>query len=156
MTRKTDYALVAITHLANVGGGRVSAREIAHRLGLPAPALMNILNQLGRAGLVTSTRGPSGGYGLAKPPHAITLADLMEAVEGPVRLTLCCNEDLEVLDRRCGLEPDCAIKEPVRKVHQMLRHFLSCVTLDQIAANQVPVQIGMNGVQAGALAPQSV
>jgi len=144
MTRKTDYALVALTHLAK-RGGRVSARELANRLGLPVPALMNILNQLGRAGLVVSTRGPSGGYGLAMPASEITLADLIEAVEGRVRLTLCCSEEGEEFSRRCDLESDCAVKEPVRKVHALLRQFLSGVTIEQIAMNRVPVQLGMNG-----------
>jgi Rrf2 family protein len=154
MTRKTDYALVAMAHLANAGSERVSARGIAERLGLPVPALMNILNQLGHAGLVTSTRGPNGGYGLAREPSEISLASLIEAVEGPVKLALCCNEVVDVVadERRCEIESACAIKVPVKKVHSMLRQFLSQVTLDQIATNRVPADLGMdllNGVAGG-------
>lgn len=151
MTRKTDYALVAMAHLANEGPSRASAREVAERLGLPVAALMNILNQLGHAGLVSSTRGPNGGYGLAKAPAEISLASLIEAVEGPVRLTLCCSNATEVVERRCDLESGCAIKGPVRKVHTMLRQFLEQVTLDQIASRQVPGGLGadlVNGVAA--------
>ena len=150
MTRKTDYALVAIAYLANEEPSRVSAREIAERLGLPVPALMNILNQLGHAGLVLSTRGPNGGYGLARPPNEISLASLIEAVEGPVRLTLCCSGTVETVERRCDLESGCAIKGPVRKVHTMLRQFLDQVTLDQIASIQVPDDLGTDLVSGGA------
>ena len=148
MTRKSDYALVAMAYLANEGPSRVCARAIAQRLGLPVPALMNVLNQLGHAGLVSSTRGPNGGYGLAKPPGEISLASLIEAVEGPVRLTLCCSDTGET-HHRCQRESGCAIKEPVRKVHTILRQFLDQVTLDQIAFNQVSDHLGadlMNGV----------
>ncbi len=152
MTRKSDYALVAMAHLASAGSERVSARGIAERLGLPVPALMNILNQLGHAGLVTSTRGPNGGYGLARAPSEISLASLIEAVEGPVKLALCCNEVVDMVERRCEIESACAIKEPVKKVHSMLRRFLSEVTLDHIATNRVPADLGvdlLNGVAGG-------
>jgi len=146
LTRKTDYALVALTHMATSGAGRMSARKLSFHLDLPLPVLMNILNQLGHAGLVRSVRGANGGFGLARPPAEISLTDVIEAVEGPVRLTLCCpdlqdgsavNDEL----RRCELEPNCAIKAPIRRVHRLLRSFLSQVTLDQIVAHDIPVKL---------------
>ncbi len=77
LTRKTDYALIAMAELARRAPTMVSVREMSQRLGLPLPALTNILKQLTRSGLVTSTRGPNGGYRLARDPDRITLSELM-------------------------------------------------------------------------------
>ena len=77
-TKKTDYALVALATLAEetAGGpetGRLSARQISERHGMPLPVLMNVLKDLVSVGLVTSTRGSKGGYSLARDPQAITI-----------------------------------------------------------------------------------
>ena len=150
LTRKTDYAVVAMSHLAHQGG-RVSARLLAERLGLPLPALMNVLNQLGRSGLVDSQRGPNGGYGLARSAGEISLADLICAVEGPVQLTHCCEETPVLEDRRCDLETGCAVKTPIRRVNEVLRSFLESVSLDQIASNSVPVDLSVKMSDSAAL-----
>jgi len=143
VTRKTDYALVAMTYLASREGVRVSAREIAEQLSLPVPALMNILSQLVHTGLIQSTRGPNGGYTLAMSPEKISLAALIEAVEGPVRLTLCCPpaaaEDVD--GRECELQRSCRIREPILKVHEALRGFLGLITLDQLVSNEISSQV---------------
>ncbi|NOT02454.1 MAG: Rrf2 family transcriptional regulator [Phycisphaerales bacterium] len=142
MTRKTDYGLVAMAHLAAPGGGSVSARELARRLQLRVPVLMNVLNRLAHAGLVRSTRGASGGYELARSPEGISLADLIEAIDGPVKLArCCCEDDVDDVDR-CDLEGSCAVREPVRKVHEGLRGYLQQVTLAHIASHDVPIHLG--------------
>jgi len=89
LTRKTDYALVALVHLARRAEALVSARELAQRSHLPLPVLMNILNALAHCGLVRSVRGSRGGYRLARRPEDVTLADVIEAIEGPIGLTMC-------------------------------------------------------------------
>ena len=80
LTRKTDYALVAMAHLAHHPGeeGISSARDIADRYHVPLPVLMNILKTLNREGLVISVRGARGGYRLARPalPYESTMAVL--------------------------------------------------------------------------------
>lgn len=143
LTRKTDYALVAMVDLAVEAGQRWSSREIAERCGLPFPVLTNILKQLTHHGLVTAVRGPHGGYELAKPANEITLIDLIEAIEGPSRLTICCQDSSEPDGKSCDIEPSCRIKEPVRKVHNGLRYVLGSVTLAQIACDDVPVDLGV-------------
>jgi Rrf2 family protein len=138
LTRKTDYALIALANLARNGESSLSASTLSRKLGVPVRTLTNILFRLKHHGIVASTRGILGGYSLAKAPQLITLAELIEAVEGPVRLTLCCNESAEPDERECNLEDSCQIKEPIRRLHAELRAFLQQVTLHDIACNTVP------------------
>ena len=88
-TRKTDYALISLAHMARGQGNCCSAREIATHYGMPMPLLMNILKMLNQHGITRSIRGPRGGYQLAKAPKDVTLHDIIVAVDGPVALTHC-------------------------------------------------------------------
>ncbi|MEM1027845.1 MAG: Rrf2 family transcriptional regulator, partial [Planctomycetota bacterium] len=122
LTRKTDYALVALCHLAhrrNEEAGPVSARVIAEAYQLPLPLLMNILKELAQAKLVTSTRGASGGYALALAPDRISLLDVVNAIEGPVKLTPCC-DGLPIVGQGCGLEDGCPIQGTIQKLHRRM------------------------------------
>jgi Rrf2 family protein len=84
ISAKVDYAVRALLALADAGPDAVPAEALATRAELPRQFLQNILNQLRRAGLVASQRGSEGGYRLARPATAISLADVMRAVEGPL------------------------------------------------------------------------
>ena len=134
LTKKTGYGLIAMTHLARLERGEVSsAREIAQRFGVPASLLMNVLKELAAGGYVESVRGARGGYRLARPPEEITLADLVAAVEGPIRLAECVTDpaggDAECT---CRLMARCPIADPVHRVHRRLSDFLKKVTLAEI------------------------
>lgn len=136
LTRKSDYALLALSDLARNGRKIASARDLSERLGVPVRLLTNILNQLTHEGLVVSTRGTKGGYGLAKDPEAITLADLVEAVEGPIQLTRCCPTPEEPHVDVCDMMSSCHMRTPMHKVHQGLREYLAGITLsDMISGN---------------------
>ncbi len=148
LTRKTDYALVALADLARLESGVSSARDLAHRLQVPLPALTNILNRLTHSGLVRSVRGANGGYRLARLPGEITLAELIEAVEGPMKLTRCCSDTIEVDSQKCDREAWCDLRAPLHKVHASFKHFLSQVTLDDLARDRV----SLNGDYANASA----
>ncbi|MEE9293719.1 MAG: Rrf2 family transcriptional regulator [Phycisphaerae bacterium] len=145
LTRKSDYALVAMSELARCAPGWVSARNLAETIHVPLPVLTNILHQLLHHGLVNSARGARGGYCIAKPPEQISLAELIEAVEGPVKLTLCCpvEVDCESEEPKCDLEKDCRIKAPLQRVHRSLQRFLRQVDLANIAFYQAPVSLGV-------------
>jgi Rrf2 family protein len=132
LTRKTDYALVSLAGLARLGGEAASARDLAEQLHLPLPVLRNILKELATHGLLVSSRGPSGGYRLAKPAHDISLAEIVEVIEGPVQLLTCCSGDGDEAVSRCRIEDSCMIKLNVGRVHERLMGFLHDVTLDQI------------------------
>ena len=139
LTRKTDYALVALAGLARRSGGAASARDLAEQFHLPLPVLRNILKVLASGGLLTSSRGPSGGYRLARLPREISLAEIVEVIEGPMQLVTCCPPGGDVssgsdgVDHACQLEDSCLIKLNVGRVHDRLMGFLHEVTLDQIA-----------------------
>ena len=134
LTKKTGYALVALKHLATLGEGELaSARTIAGRLGVPAPALMNILKELAANGYVRSVRGAHGGYCLARSPAEISLADVIHDLEGPGCL---CHEESADSDQppecTCGLFEPCPACHPVRRLHRRLKRFLETLTLAKI------------------------
>ena len=79
----TDYATGLMAQLAHAPERNVSAQQLAFELGLPGPTVGALLKRLGRAGLVRSVRGAAGGYGLARAPEAISVADIISAIEGP-------------------------------------------------------------------------
>ena len=123
-----------MTHLAELGDGEVSsASRIAERFGVPRSLLMNVLKELSAAGYVESVRGARGGYRLACDPGAISLADLIEAVEGPIRLAACVTGQAGTSAGVCKIMDHCPIADPVHRVHRKLRDFLRQVTLADIA-----------------------
>ncbi len=88
--RTGDYGVRAVLDVARAhGDGRRKTREIAEAMNIPTRYLSQLLALLVRADILTATAGPSGGYELAREPGAITLLDVVEAVEGPVALERC-------------------------------------------------------------------
>ncbi len=148
LTRKTDYALVALTHLARQAPQRASARQISEEFEVPLPMLMNILKQLLAGGLISSTRGVRGGYCIARAPRDITLAELIEVVEGPLRLTLCCGESAGASEE-CDLQGCCPTRRPMQKVNGLFRQFLSGVSLADIMTDKVPVMVSVRSGERG-------
>ena len=90
LTHLADYAVVIMTAAARrEDGARLSASELAQETGVPLPTTQKLMGRLAAEGLLTSVRGASGGFALARPAEKITLADIVEAVEGPIALTMC-------------------------------------------------------------------
>lgn len=136
LTRKTDYALVALARLAQQQAGRgpaLSARCIADEYGLPRQLLMSILKSLHRAGIVESTRGVRGGYDLARPAGRISIADVVEAIEGSARLTPCCaDEEPGEACTMCSLIERCPVTGAIRDLNGQIADFLRGVTVDTL------------------------
>jgi Rrf2 family protein len=150
-TRKTDYALVALAGLTRRNHGASSARDLADELKLPLPVLRNILKLLTSQGVLVSSRGPSGGYQLARPPREITLAEVISVIEGPVQLVRCCSAAQE--EPECQLVDSCQIKGNVRKVHESLMDFLNRVTLAHLAPDGTPEMHAIEPLNVGAVTP---
>ncbi len=134
LTRKTDYALVALTHLAErqrESAGPVSARLIAEAYNLPLPLLMNTLKELAAAKFITSTRGATGGYSLAVDPDQLTLLDVVTTIEGPVKLATCC-DPLPIMGQQCSVGGRCPIKNSIQSLHHRLIDFFRGITLRQM------------------------
>ncbi len=88
-TRRTDYALRSLIYLAGRADERVNAAEIGAEMDVALPILHQVLAELQRAGLVTSLSGPRGGYQLARNPSELTLLEILETMEGPIRQGEC-------------------------------------------------------------------
>jgi Rrf2 family protein len=85
VSRSTGYALLAVGYIAkNQGDGVVLSQSISRQYDIPLEYLLKILQQLVRANVLRSKRGPRGGFSLAKPPNKITMLEVIEAVDGPL------------------------------------------------------------------------
>jgi Rrf2 family protein len=131
LTKKTEYALIAACHLANVGQEVVSARDIAEAYGVRLPLLMNVLKKLNQHGILRSVRGAHGGYALAVGPKQISLSRLIEAVEGPPRLVRCALPQPK--DPDCELAGGCPVSGPMGKVQRVFASMLKGVTIADVA-----------------------
>lgn len=130
-----DYAVVTMCAAArHCGGARVSAGELADETGLPAPTVQKLVSLLSRAGLLRATRGAGGGLQLARPAAAITLADIVEAVEGPIALTTC----VEQGRHDCALEGSCNVRPHWSIVNEALRGALADVPLTRLVQPRIP------------------
>ena len=134
LSSMADYAVVTMCAAArHCGSARVSASELAEETGLPAPTVQKLVSLLSRAGLLRSVRGAGGGLQLARPAAAITLADIVEAVEGPIALTAC----VEHGRHDCGLEACCSVRPHWGVVNETMRGALAGVPLTQLAQPRV-------------------
>jgi FeS assembly SUF system regulator len=130
LSSMADYAVVTMAAAArHCGSARVSAGQLADETGLPAPTVQKLVSRLTSAGLLRSSRGAGGGLKLARPAAAISLADIVEAVEGPITLTAC----VELGKHDCGLEQACAVRPHWPLVNEALRGALAGVPLTQLA-----------------------
>ena len=130
LSSMADYAVVTMSAAArHCGGARVSAARLAEETGLPAPTVQKLVSRLTAAGLLRSTRGVGGGLKLARPAAAITLADIVEAVEGPIALTSCLDDSTQC----CQIEQACSVRPHWPVVNQALRGALANVSLIQLA-----------------------
>jgi FeS assembly SUF system regulator len=131
LSSMADYAVVTMAAAArHCGAARVNAGQLAEETGLPAPTVQKLVSRLTAAGLLRSARGVGGGLALARPASAITLADIVEAVEGPIALTACVEEGRH----DCALEGACSVQPHWTVVNQAMRDALAGVSLVQLAA----------------------
>lgn len=154
LTRKTDYALVALASLATLGSGQEqprSARQIAQEYDLPLPLLMQVLKDLHRSGILGSVRGAGGGYYLALPPERISITDVIAAIEGQVWVTVCCREDEPVKCVPCSLIEKCPITAAMRRLNDRIIRFFSQITIRDLIENEVCVPLEGVAVEARGL-----
>ncbi len=127
-----DYGIRAVLDLAeHYGGGLVQNSDIAARQSIPEPYLHQLLLALRKSGLVRSVRGPKGGHALARSPEELTLAEVMEALEGPISQD--CADDVSGCARRDG----CALRLVWKGVDQATKRILSSTTIAQLAKKRV-------------------
>lgn len=141
LTKKTEYALIALGYLAEHRNQTVSAREIAEAFNMPAALVMNILKTLHHANFLSSTRGTKGGYRLVADLGKLNMHDLIEVLEGPVRLAECViieNEAGGCGEGHCKIGRGCPIQAPIQALHSRLVGFLRDVSLGEVLQNCQP------------------
>jgi FeS assembly SUF system regulator len=130
LSHLADYAVVLMTAAARrPTGARRSATELSADTGVPLPTTQKLMGQLAASGLLSSVRGAGGGFALAKAPAEISLADIVEAVEGPIALTMCSDSN----NHECILDAHCRVKPHIGVVGNAGRGALGAVTLTELA-----------------------
>lgn len=130
LNRLTDYAVVVMSQMAMRGGETRSAQQISDDTGVPLPTVAKLLNLLGRAKLVISQRGAAGGYTLSAAPEAISVAQIIQAMEGPIALTACVDGATDC----CGAESFCPMRGNWNRVNDAIRQALTSVSLAEMMA----------------------
>ena len=135
LSKKADYALIAMKHLAlRDDTASSSAREIAELYAIPIELMAKVLQRLVRRGLLASHQGTRGGYQLARVPAQISVADVIEAIDGPVTVTACSTDD----DGQCEQFAKCNVRDPLWKVRQRILTALGECTIADLAADVPP------------------
>ncbi len=125
LSKKADYALIALRHLAVNDGGRAwSAADIAKMYGISGPLMAKVLQRLARSGLVEARQGSGGGYTLARDPAQITALDVVRSIDGPLAITSCFTTHGE-----CDQSLTCTIREPLRRVNESILAMLDQMTI---------------------------
>ncbi|WP_380785730.1 SUF system Fe-S cluster assembly regulator [Sphingomonas sp. R86521] len=127
-----DYAVVMMSAAARHCGGvaRLNATVLAEETGVPLPTVQKLISRLSAAGLIESTRGTGGGFRLSRPPSSINLAEIIEAVEGPIALTSC----VEGATQDCCVEQTCKVKPHWNAVNGAVRGALAGVSLASLSS----------------------
>jgi len=130
VNKLTDYAMVVLIEIARSDVVR-SSQHVSERTGIPLPTVAKLMKSLNKAGLVLSQRGAGGGYVLGRRQGDITVADVIQAVEGPIALTACADTS----DEHCNIESICPMQGKWNRVNTAVRTALTEVTLADMAAD---------------------
>lgn len=133
LTKKADYGLIALRHLALNHTG-ASAKEIAANYGIPLPLLAKVLQKLARGGLLVAAQGTNGGYRLARDAREINALEVVRTLDGPLILTSCFTQQ-----GHCYQSGTCSVREPLRKIHEGILQLLENISIAEIAHDSAPL-----------------
>jgi len=129
LSKKADYGLIALKHLANHRQGHAcSANDIAQEYGISATLMAKVLQKLAKQGLVAAKHGSTGGYQLARQPDKISALEVLTAIDGPVLITSCVTSH-----GNCDASERCSVKEPLQRVNESILNVLSMVTIAHLS-----------------------
>jgi len=133
LSKKADYALIAMKHLAiRPDAGSASAREVAEQYDIPVELMAKVLQRLARRGLVTSHQGTRGGYRLARAASIISVADIIQAIDGPLTVTACSSEA-----ENCEQYAKCSVRDPLWRIRERILSALATCSLQEVCT-EVP------------------
>lgn len=151
-TKKTDYALLALSFLATEGDGRlVGPKEIAGRFDIPGELLAKVMQALARQQLVTSVPGPTGGYKLARAADLISVGDVVEAMDGPLAITQCWEESGT---DGCAQARFCHLRGPLARIQEEMARLLKATTLADVLRPEPLTGKRYSSAQTLAMAPE--
>ncbi len=127
LSKRSDYGLIAMRALAS-SQGSVSARELAARFDIPLELLAKVLQKLVRSGLLASHQGIRGGYVLSRPAPEISVADIIVAIDGPLTVTACSDQD-----QTCDQYSKCNVRDPLWRLKDRIVAALAGCTLAELA-----------------------
>lgn len=131
LSKKADYALLAMRHLAAHGDREaVSARELAESYDIPSELLAKVLQRLVRARLLESHQGIRGGYGLSRPAGKVSVAEVIQAIDGPLTVTACSADD-----HSCEQYTKCNIRDPLWRIKDRIVSALSATSVADLATD---------------------
>lgn len=135
LSKKADYALMALQYMAHVQYGDlararvINTKEIAEEHSIPVELLAKVLQVLAKHQIVESHNGPKGGYLLAREPSAITIAQVLEVIEGPLGITDCYHDRG---DSGCLQIERCNIRTPLLKIQESIFHLLHSMSIEDM------------------------
>lgn len=151
LSKKADYALIAMKHLATrPDAASASAREVAEQYDIPVELMAKVLQRLARRGLVTSHQGTRGGYRLSRPVAQISVADIIEAIDGPLNVTACSTEA-----ENCGQYSKCSVRDPLWKIKDRIVSALATCSLEEISAELVEEPVPVQATPLSFMRPSS-
>jgi FeS assembly SUF system regulator len=128
MTKQADYGIVLMTRMAGDPNRLFTAPELAAESHLPPPTVSKILKLLARGGLLDSHRGVKGGYTLAHEPAGISVAEIIDALDGPIAITECIDDS----PGECSQEPICPVRGNWQRINRALREALEAISLAEM------------------------
>jgi FeS assembly SUF system regulator len=141
ISKLTDYATVIMSYLALEPLRVASAAQIAKAIHLSLPTVSKILKILCEAELITSFRGTGGGYQLARPTDAITVAQVVMAIEGKLAMTECC-----IAENICALDSLCSTKENWKVINKIILTALASLTLKDMMQPLAGHSLALKGI----------
>lgn len=137
LSKKADYALLAVRHLAAHGDREAtSARELAEAYDIPQELLAKVLQKLVRGGVLESRQGIRGGYGLARSAGTISVADVIQAVDGPLTVTACSETN-----SACDQYSKCNIRDPLWQIKDRIVSALAATSVAELAVDLLPAPV---------------
>ena len=145
LSKITDYGIVLLAHLAKDDSDTAhNAREVAADVDLPLPVVAKVLKSLARRGILESHRGAKGGYSLARRPDAITVTEMIGALEGPFGLTECATHP-----GACPQESDCQMREPWQRINRVVYDAMARITLADLVGPLPDSIVSLVGLAGG-------
>ena len=137
LSKKTDYALIALTFIAS-SEKAASAREIAERHDVPLELMAKVLQRLVQRGVLRSQQGIHGGYQLSRRPDTVSVAEIVEIIDGPLQLTVC-----GTTEERCDQFSKCNIKDPLHRIRDRIIGALMACTIAELASGHHEEAVAM-------------